>query len=865
MPKRRKKKSSKHSKKIKQAKDLRQAARKEKLKKATPKKEIKKLPLEDQLPEVIEVTLNKQDTQKIKQLNAKIRSSIIKDRRKEAGEQYQQIIDIYKKNNINSDHSKYGAELDTAEYKKLYYSNSVEELVSLARQSKDTKEEIHYARALLIVHQKYNDKLQHANTLLNIGAIQSELGKHKEAIEYYSEAKDLYIKFGNQEDKIVFVVSNTGQSQSELGKHKEAMESYKEAIKLHTKSGDKEGLAKVLYNIGVSQRELKNYKEAIKSYREAAKLYIESDNKEDRAETLNSIGASQADLGNHREAIESYTESKELYTKSGNNKNLARALHNIGKSQAELGKYKEAMESYKEAIKLYAESGDKKNHAGTLHNIGESQGKLGKHKEAIESYKKAIKLYAESGDKEGSAIALHNIGVSQAKLGKHKEAIESYKEAMKQYTKFDNKEGQANNLNNIGSSQIKLGNYKEAKKYLEDGVKLSHETSIHANTSIYLNLAYCCNMLEENKRSLEYLKKAKKLNEMLKPEDKCPNIDFYISHVSAADNNPDVALKSLPKKIAIPKTEADEAANEEIEKVTLLLKIMKKGLTLDKQKESSNEPLSHKSYDTSEERKDSSKHERKSEHKVPQIQPNESEPNNITLEELLLMRSEQVLERAESNHITPRMLNLYFKYTKSQFPKHLIKLSIDEQSQPFTPSLQKNNKAAWVVGKKKFDETQEKVIKLDGKTDFFGVISDKVQLDTLTQDKFSQALKHGMVKHKHKSNGVKYCGGVIELKIKADQRLYAKEIQKNPDGKYLIIFDYFAKDHNALKKIAQKNHLKTIEVKKYIVSEVVFDISKDVNSPGIVQHFLGNKEEKSDGDESDTPIVGDYSVFDSHF
>lgn len=137
------------------------------------------------------------------------------------------------------------------------------------------------------------------------------------------------------------------------------------------------------------------------------------------------------------------------------------------------------------------------------------------------------------------------------------------------------------------------------------------------------------------------------------------------------------------------------------------------------------------------------------------------------------------------------------------------KLELQNQIDNNTKSM-----SVWSIGGKIIDETQ--AVCLDQRSKFYGIIdenllSDLNKLDKKVVQKFKMALDKGFVGDKGEIGVKRIPKKLIELKILENTVLYTKEIYKNPEGKYLVIFNEQG-NHETVGRIAEKAKLECISL-----------------------------------------------------
>ncbi|KAF5434593.1 Tetratricopeptide (TPR) repeat containing protein, partial [Candidatus Methanophagaceae archaeon] len=203
----------------------------------------------------------------------------------------------------------------------------------------------------------------------NRGNAYGKLKQHEKAIEDYSKAIELDLKYAD-------AYNNRGNAYDDLKQYKRAIGDYNKAIELNPK------YAMAYYNRGNAYGKLKQHEKAIEDYSKA----IELDPK--YADAYNNRGNAYGELQQYEEAFEDYNKAIEL------NPNDADAYNNRGTACDELQHQEEAVGDYNKAIELNP------NFAHAYANRGITQLQTNEDLDkAIEDFKQARDLF-EGIDKE---------------------------------------------------------------------------------------------------------------------------------------------------------------------------------------------------------------------------------------------------------------------------------------------------------------------------------------------------------------------------------------------------------------------------------------------------------------------------------
>jgi Flp pilus assembly protein TadD len=233
----------------------------------------------------------------------------------------------------------------------------------------------------------------HVESLLLLGALESEAGRFAAARDLIAKAVDLRPDFAPGQ----FALGNALRG---LGRHGPAAAAYRKAAALAP------GLAAAHYNLANTLRDLGDLEAAAAAYRAAIAAAA------DHAETHTNLGAVLQDLGRPDEALEAYRRAAALAARDPTaHFNLGRALRRAGQPEA-------AAAAYRTALAL------KPDYAEAWINLGNVLFDLNRNETAAEAYGQAATL------RPGDAEARLNLAEAQQALGQTAAALAGVHEAL---------------------------------------------------------------------------------------------------------------------------------------------------------------------------------------------------------------------------------------------------------------------------------------------------------------------------------------------------------------------------------------------------------------------------------------------------
>jgi len=161
----------------------------------------------------------------------------------------------------------------------------------------------------LDIYKKLSDKIEIANTHINIGNTYFKQGETEKSEYHLILASKTFVQIkGIKNKKIAPALKNLAEAYDEQGNFKEALTLLNQSLELYKNQKDHEGIASTLVSIGNIQYQLKDFEAATKSYNEAIGV--------SKKHNLNvSMLESYQGLSNIKSAKQEYDSAFQLYNK----------------------------------------------------------------------------------------------------------------------------------------------------------------------------------------------------------------------------------------------------------------------------------------------------------------------------------------------------------------------------------------------------------------------------------------------------------------------------------------------------------------------------------------------------------------------
>ncbi|UCE37727.1 MAG: tetratricopeptide repeat protein [Thermoplasmata archaeon] len=274
------------------------------------------------------------------------------------------------------------------------------------------------------------DREVEASGWRNIGEINLNRGRHREALDAYNKALKI-----NPDDIIAWV--NKGSTLGYLKRYQDALKAIDKALKI------KPDNALIWYNKGVTLGLLGKLREALDSYNKAIDidpdLFIAWNNK-----SLTLIY-----LGRFKEGLKVCEKALKI------NPNLAEAWNNKGNALIKLGRHLEALEACEKALEINP------NLSEAWNNKGLALTNLGKPLKGLEACEKALDINPKLVE------AWNNKGIALKELGRLQKALEVFEMALKINPNFEKA------WNNKCNTLFILKKYQKALKACDKALKIN--------------------------------------------------------------------------------------------------------------------------------------------------------------------------------------------------------------------------------------------------------------------------------------------------------------------------------------------------------------------------------------------------------
>jgi tetratricopeptide (TPR) repeat protein len=241
-----------------------------------------------------------------------------------------------------------------------------------------------------------------------LGKVAAEQRQYEEARNYYQQALQIAIEFGDryEQARTYHNLGNVAQGQQQ---YKEAHDYYQKALQLFIEFDDYPSQATTYYQLGSIAQEEQQSKEAHDYCQKALQLFIEYGDRYSQASTYHQLGIIAQNEQQYEEARTNYQQTLQIYIEFDDRYEQARAYQGLGSVAQEKQQYEEARANYQQALQIFVAYDDRYSQAITYGQLGllaEAEGNIS---ESRTLWQQVLEIFTEFGDEDSGAIAQQNL------------------------------------------------------------------------------------------------------------------------------------------------------------------------------------------------------------------------------------------------------------------------------------------------------------------------------------------------------------------------------------------------------------------------------------------------------------------------
>ena len=440
--------------------------------------------------------------------------------------------------------------------------NSIGFLYSQKLDSKAAFENYHKA---LEIHRKNKDLSGQTESLREIAALMSKLGKDKEALQHLEEAlqllkgKNAPVQQGLILDGIGDVYSSSGDFQKAINYHKQSRILFYQAGAMTLES------LTIGTIISIYRNFIGDYQQALIYIEEALTLDRKAGDKEQEASTLNKKGDIYIRQGDYQLALDAYNQALEIERSITQNPRAeARTLRNIALLYNFLGDNKLCISNYNQALNIYRKLDNKKEQAITLNYIGNIYQSNRKFDEALESYYQALGLFNKE-DYQFEIVMRWGLAKTYRDKNDYFKAFEAANRALELSKQYNYSFQETASIGIIGSIYLAEGDYKNALDNYAKALVSYRKTGLlnkEAETLNTISIAYSSQ--KEYQQAIDILNKELKIRRFFKDIQGEADALYSIAKNQRKLENLETAITNIEEAIKIVENIRGNVKNQDL-------------------------------------------------------------------------------------------------------------------------------------------------------------------------------------------------------------------------------------------------------------------------------------------------------------
>jgi len=335
------------------------------------------------------------------------------------------------------------------------------------------------------------------------------------ALKYTALSEKLSDSLGFLKGKAVSLLIS-GKCYREKFEYLRSLEIFKKSINTYQKIGDKWAIGICRYEMAFDYFYMGDFPKAIEYFYDSRNIGLDFDNKRHVVNCLKMMGIIYKMQGNFPKAVEDLQNALLVAELLDDKTYDADVCNELGNVYLKQGNREQASASFERARLIYEERGEKIKLGSLYNNLGLISEEENRLEEALGLFRQAFEISAINDNKFERQEYLNNIGNIYKKQGKYKEALDQFRLSVD----ISNEVGSKNLISeaylSIGEVYFKQGNLVPANDYTLRSIEISREMRfLELQRKGYEQLSEISLQKGDHKRSLEYYKEYKRLNDSI--------------------------------------------------------------------------------------------------------------------------------------------------------------------------------------------------------------------------------------------------------------------------------------------------------------------------------------------------------------
>lgn len=237
-----------------------------------------------------------------------------------------------------------------------------------------------------------SDNVIHQIKGLNTQGISKGMrGDFEMALNHFFKVLELSETIDNKE-WIAESLKNIGRVNTLIGDNEKALEYCQRALKIQVEIGDELGMTKSMTNIGLIKNYLEDFTGALENFKSALRIQERMNDEKGIANSLTLIAQAYQSLEEYSQAEEYINHSIAISKKLNNKRALITAKSTLARNFNAKRDFRNAIKSYRELIPLAKEINDVNLEQNFYHHLYYAYKEMGNTNKALENYEKMIAL-----------------------------------------------------------------------------------------------------------------------------------------------------------------------------------------------------------------------------------------------------------------------------------------------------------------------------------------------------------------------------------------------------------------------------------------------------------------------------------------
>jgi signal transduction histidine kinase len=293
-----------------------------------------------------------------------------------------------------------------------------------------------------------------------------------------------------------------------------------QAVKIAEENELKKEKSQAYQNVGTVYTISGDYTSALRYDNMALQLSLSLTDSSNIARNYNGIGNDYFDLGEYDEAYYYFTQCYRIARACKDSLQMTISLHNVGRVFKELGQYDRAISHLKISQDLSLKIGDNEGIPYSLDELGDVQLRKGEYDSALTSLTKSLSFTRKFNIKALEPRTLVRLATISLHKKDYQKALAYYDTTYQLQTKTSNQFGIAEVELGRGTILINQGKYDEATNFINRSLAIAKKINARIlEIKCYNQLSKLWELKGEHKRSLEYFKQYKQLEDSLFSQD----------------------------------------------------------------------------------------------------------------------------------------------------------------------------------------------------------------------------------------------------------------------------------------------------------------------------------------------------------